>query len=86
MGRLKLPRYVHAFTDRHGKARFYLRRPGMRRVPLPGLPYSTEFMDAYSALMSGEAPPKPGAGSSRTKPGTLNALLVAFYPGGMAAE
>ena len=26
--RLKLPKYVHGFVDRHGKPRFYFRRPG----------------------------------------------------------
>jgi hypothetical protein len=25
------PKYVHGFTDRHGKARFYLRREGFKR-------------------------------------------------------
>ena len=35
--RLKLPRYVHAFTDRHGRARFYFRRAGFDRKPLRGL-------------------------------------------------
>lgn len=79
MGRVKLPRYVHAFTDRHGKPRFYFRRPGVKRVPLPGLPYSPDFMAAHEALMQGEPPPKLDIGASRTKPGTLNAVLVAFY-------
>ena len=45
--RMKLPRYVHGFVDRHGKPRFYFRRPGFESVPLPGLPYSPEFMRAY---------------------------------------
>jgi hypothetical protein len=35
--RLKLPRFVHGFIDRHGKPRFYFRRRG--QVPLPGLPH-----------------------------------------------
>jgi hypothetical protein len=32
------PKYVQAFIDRHGKARFYFRKPGFKTVPLPGLP------------------------------------------------
>ena len=28
--------------------------PGFERVPLPGLPWSTEFMDQYQALMAGD--------------------------------
>ena len=38
--------YVHEFKDRHGKVRRYFRRPGFKRVPLPGLPGSEEFMTA----------------------------------------
>lgn len=81
MGRdLRLPRYVHAFVDRHGKPRFYLRRPGFKRIPLPGLPYSAEFMEGYSAGMSDTAStPKLEIGASRTKPGTINALIIAYY-------
>lgn len=74
---VKLPRYVQAFVDRHGKARYYLRRSGFKRVALPGLPWSPEFMVAYTAAMN-EAP-KIEVGAARTKPGTINALLVAFY-------
>jgi hypothetical protein len=35
--------YIHAFRDRHGKVRHYFRRSG-KRLPLPGLPGSDEFM------------------------------------------
>ena len=34
--RMKLPSYVHAFIDRHGKPRFYFRRAGFKKTPLPG--------------------------------------------------
>lgn len=74
---MRLPRYVQAFVDRHGKARYYLRRSGFKRVALAGLPWSPEFMAAYSAAMN-EAP-KIELGAARTKPGTIDALLVAFY-------
>ena len=57
MARIKL-RYVNEFIDRHGKLRYYFRRPGSRSVPLPGLVGSVEFMTAYqAALASGSAPP-----------------------------
>ena len=78
--RLKLPPYVHAFTDRHGKARFYFRRPGFRRAALPGLPYSSEFMAAYDAALHGA---RVELGASRSKPGTV-AAAVAGYFGSMA--
>ena len=38
--RLKLPKYVRGFQDRHGKPRFYFRRKGYKSLPLPGLPWS----------------------------------------------
>jgi hypothetical protein len=67
------PKFVQAFIDRHGKPRFYFRRPGFKRVPLPGLPWSPDFMSAYEQALA--APPSP-IGSSRVKPGTLRALAV----------
>jgi hypothetical protein len=78
--RLKLPPYVHAFTDRHGKARFYFRRPGFKRAALPGFPYSTEFMAAYEAATHGG---RADLGTSRSKSGTV-AAAVAGYLGSMA--
>jgi integrase len=74
--RLKLPRYVHGYLDRHGKPRHYLRRPGRKDVPLPGLPWSTEFMDAYEAAMKNAAPVVIGAG--RSNPGTVNEAVARY--------
>ena len=53
--RHRLPPYVHAYVDVRGRERYYVRRPGFRRVPLPGLPYSAEFMAAYATAMAAEA-------------------------------
>jgi hypothetical protein len=58
MTRIKL-RYVNEFIDRHGKPRYYFRRPGSRSVKLPDLPGSIEFMDAYQAALVTVAPPPP---------------------------
>src|SRR3979490_3035524 len=74
--RLKLPRYVHAFMDRHGKARHYFRRPGFKRVTLPGLPWSPTFLAAHEAALAGQA---ADIGSSRVKPGTMRALAVSYF-------
>lgn len=77
MGRgLKLPRYVHAFTDRHGKPRYYLRRSGCKRLPLPGTPWSPEFMEAYAQGM--EAAPTIEIGAGRTMPGTVNEAIIRY--------
>jgi integrase len=74
---LKLPKHVQAFVDRTGRARHYYRRPGFPRVSLPGLPWSPEFMRAYDAV---SAAPKPVVGNpERNRPGSISALLVAFY-------
>ena len=70
------PPHVHAFKDRHGHVRYYLRKPGLPRVMLPGLPYSPEFMTAYHAGLAGKREP---IGADRTKVGTINALAVAYY-------
>jgi integrase len=83
--RLRLPPYVQAFRDRHGRARYYFRRPGFDRVALPGLPWSPEFMATHSAALGGEKP-APAIGESRTHPGTVNAALVAYYASGAFRE
>jgi integrase len=87
--RLKLPKFVQQFIDRHGKPRFYVRRPGCKRVPLPGLPWSPTFMAAYEAA-TGDAPKQLEMGAGRTLPGTVNALVVSYYRSdnwnGLAAE
>ena len=75
---IRLPKYVHGFNDRHGKPRFYLRRPGRKRVALPGLPWSTEFMDLYQAALNDAAPIVVGI--NRSKQGSV-AEAVARYLG-----
>ncbi|WP_374471054.1 tyrosine-type recombinase/integrase [Phenylobacterium sp.] len=72
-------RYVQAFRDRHGKRRYYFRRPGFKRIPLPGLPGTPDFMGAYQAAMAGETAPARQVGEERTKAGTFAALIVAYY-------
>jgi hypothetical protein len=78
----KNPPYVQPFIDRGGKARFYLRKPGVKRIPLPGLPWSPGFMAAYEAGLGNASLPEIGAG--RTKPGTVNAAIVSYY--GLSAD
>jgi hypothetical protein len=76
---MKPPKYTHGFIDRHGKPRWYFRREGHTGAPLPGLPWSPEFMGAYEDAMNGVTNPRPEIGASRTKPGTFDALIVRFY-------
>jgi integrase len=80
MAKLAL-RHVHTFRDRHGRMRHYFRRGKAKAIPLPGIPGSEEFMAAYQTAL-GAAPPVPAPldiGASRTQPGTIDALVVAYY-------
>lgn len=73
---LKLPRFVHGFVDRHGKPRFYFRRPGFESKGLHGLPYSAEFMSDYEAALAGQPLP---VGANRTRSGTMWALALSYF-------
>jgi hypothetical protein len=70
------PKFVHGYIDRHGKPRFYFRKVGFRKVPLPGLPWSPEFMTAYEQALAGQPGP---IGAKRTIPGTMRALAVSYF-------
>ena len=76
--RRKHPKYTHGFVDHDGKPRFYLRAPGCKRVPLPGLPWSPEFMEAREKALKGDWV-APELGASRTRAGTVNAAIVSYY-------
>lgn len=69
-------KYVQAYADRHGRQRYYYRRPGFPRVALPGEPGSSEFAAAYEAARS-NAPRR--IGEDRVAPGTFSWLIVAYY-------
>jgi hypothetical protein len=58
---MKAPRFTHGFIDRHGRPRYYLRRPGFKQVPLPGLPWSPEFMAMHEQIMASQPPAEIGA-------------------------
>jgi integrase len=77
MTRLDLP-YVQRFRDHDGTWRHYFRRRGSKRVTLPGLPGSAEFMEVYQRCLAAEAP-RVAIGASRTAPGTTDGALVAYY-------
>jgi integrase len=75
----RAPKYVHGFIDRHGRPRFYLRRPGFKKIPLAGLPWSPGFMRDYAAALAGQ--PALPVGEGRVIPGTIRALAVMYYQG-----
>jgi hypothetical protein len=73
---MKLPRYINAYVDRNGKARFYFRRAGFKSAALPGIPWSPEFMQAYERAMAGQ----PAViGVARVLPGSMHALAISYY-------
>jgi len=74
--RCRLPKFVHGFIDRHGKPRFYFRRPGFKQFPLSGLAWSPKFMTAYEEALTGQP---VLIGSERVKPGTIRALAISYY-------
>src|SRR5262245_39924763 len=72
-------RYVQRMLDRTGVWRHYLRRPGFKRVPLNGLYGSEQFAESYRLAMGGGIPVAPiEIGASRTRPGTVNALIASY--------
>jgi integrase len=73
---MKLPRYVHGFVDRHGKARYYFRRPGFKKAALPGVPWSPEFMQAYETAFAGQ---RSLIGATRVQSGSMRALAISYY-------
>lgn len=75
---MRRPKFVQGFVDRHGHPRFYFRRPGFKRVPLPGLPWSPVFMAAYQEASNAEKL-VPQIGRDRVKPRSIRALAIAYY-------
>lgn len=70
--------FVQEFRDRHGKVRRYFRKPGHKTVPLPGLPGSTEFQEAYQAALDGITAAKKEIGLDRSGPGTVAAAVAGY--------
>jgi integrase len=70
-------RYVDRFVDRHGHVRHYFRRPGCKRIPLPGSSGSPEFMTAYNAALAENSP--VSTPTARGQPGTFNRLAAQYF-------
>lgn len=77
--RRRLPKYVSEFIDRHGKVRVRFRRKGQEGYYFKAVPWTPEFMREYQACLDKEAAPKIEIGASRSKPGTISALIAAYY-------
>ncbi|WP_276118374.1 tyrosine-type recombinase/integrase [Pararhizobium qamdonense] len=76
----KRPKYLHVFTDRHGKnERIYFNRPGQRKIAIRGPENSPAFWEDYLAASNDMPKVATGAGVSKTVSGTINALIVQYY-------
>jgi hypothetical protein len=77
MATVKL-KHVYRDKDRQGRVRWRYRKVGSKSKTLPGLPGSTEFMDALNAIVA-EAAPTPKKGLGIAKVGTVAALRTLVY-------
>jgi integrase len=69
-------KYVQSFTSAGG-IYHYFRRRGSPRIPLPGLPGSAEFMQAYAAALA--ASPVAIGASKHSRPGCISAAIAEYY-------
>jgi integrase len=77
----RIRKYVHSFIDRRyggAKVRHYFRRRGSKQMPLPGIPGSPEFEQAYAAAMANEPLPST-VGKTRIRAGSIDALVITYF-------
>jgi len=73
-----LPKYCSWNTDRRGHRFVRFRKDGFSAY-LTGTPWSENFMRQYAAALDGVQEQTAVIGGERTKPGTVNALIVSYY-------
>ncbi len=66
-------KHIDRFRDRHGRWRHYYRAGHGKRLALPGIPGSPEFMAAYERAATGEAVERNPR--QRGAPGTFDRLV-----------
>jgi integrase len=79
LARLK---YVKSYVDRHGKARHYIRKPGYKPLPLPGVIGSPEFLAAYTEALATTAPCTSEIGTTWTRAGSIAAMIIGYLASG----
>lgn len=70
-------RYVQVVKDRHGRLRYYFRRPGAPRAALPGHPGSPEFMAAYNDALA--YPVGPVASFPAHGEGSIGQVIKSYF-------
>jgi integrase len=70
-------KYINHYRDRHGRERYYFRRPGKPQVALPGKPLSPEFLEAYNLALAELRPSE--IGRNRSPAGSVSAAIAGYY-------
>jgi hypothetical protein len=73
-----LPKHCAWNIDQHGKRRVRFRKAGFSAY-FTGTPWSEDFMRQYAAALDGVKTLTANIGMERTKPGTVDALIVSYY-------
>ncbi len=73
--RLRKPKYVNVYQDRHNKTRIYYREPGKPQVALPGPLYSEAFWTAYHKAKAAE----PVSAGKPPVAGSMGAAIQGYY-------
>jgi integrase/recombinase XerD len=77
VGPIELKYYVED-VDRHANIRRYFRRKGQRKIRLPGLPGSVEFMDAYRSALANLPEDRPRT-VGRPAIGSFGHVCLSYY-------
>jgi integrase len=75
---VKFP-HVVADKSRHGRVRYYYRRPGRAKIRLPDDPTSAAFLEAYHAAKAAHVIVPPKLGRKRSPDGTVAGAIAAYY-------
>ena len=75
--RLKLPHTCAAFVDRHGRPRFYYRRPGFKRTPFARLAMVLGLHARIRGRKGGRK--RTPVGVRQSRPGTVAAAVTGYF-------
>jgi integrase len=78
MAKIRL-KYVVGDVDRHGNTRWYFRRAGQKKIRLPGVPGSRDFMEVYQTALSGAVAITETRRRSKPAAGTLHWLCIEYF-------
>ena len=74
-------KYLIEDVDRYGNLRYYVRRPGLKKIPIKGIPGTDAFLDAYKAAMAdqGEKAVPKAQRAAGADPASLRGLFEMYY-------